>query len=196
MATGTMSSRAAKRREITMMWMKQLLEAQEKQGTAKAAAAAWIGGVYALRAASRLDGNSDWGKIGDEIIGNLEAVYLELFGKEGEKAIDAGRRLLQTHEKPQLKIASVKVARSKPKKPIVISKPLFKRPLLSRAAAMKKIELARAKAAAAMAAGPLKVKTAKVKAKAVTLKAKAKALKADQKAAKKAGKKAKKGKKR
>ena len=107
MATGTMSSRAAKRREITMMWMKQLLEAQEKQGTAKAAAAAWIGGVYALRAASRLDGNADWGRVGDEIIGNLEAVYLELFGKEGEKAIDAGRRLLQTHEKPQLKIAKV-----------------------------------------------------------------------------------------
>jgi len=170
MATGTMSSRAAKRREITMMWMKQLLEAQEKQGTAKAAAAAWIGGVYALRAASRLDGNADWGRVGDEIIGNLEAVYLELFGKEGEKAIDAGRRLLQTHEKPQLKIAKVKVVKPTKRKPIIISKPLFKRPLLSRAAAMKKIASARAQSAAAMAAGPLKVKAAKVKAKVVTLK--------------------------
>ena len=193
MATGTMSSRAAKRREITMMWMKQLLEAQEKQGTAKAAAAAWIGGVYALRAASRLDGNADWGKIGDEIIGNLEAVYLELFGKEGEKAIDAGRRLLQTHEKPQLKIAKVKLSKpTKTRKPVIISKPLFKRPLLSRAAAMKKVELARAKSAAAMAAAPLKIKAAKVKAKAVVLKTKVKALKLD----KKADKKAKKGKKR
>jgi hypothetical protein len=195
MATGTMSSRAAKRREITMMWMKQLLEAQEKQGTAKAAAAAWIGAVYALRAASRLDGNADWGKVGDEIIGNLEAVYLELFGKEGEKAIDAGRRLLQTHEKPQLKIAKVKLSKpTKTRKPVIISKPLFKRPLLSRAAAMKKVELARAKSAAAMAAAPLKVKAAKLKTKAVTLKTKVKAQKF--KADRKADKKAKKGNKR
>jgi hypothetical protein len=195
MATGTMSSRAAKRREITMMWMKQLLEAQEKQGTAKAAAAAWIGAVYALRAASRLDGNADWGKVGDEIIGNLEAVYLELFGKEGEKAIDAGRRLLQTHEKPQLKIAKVKLSKpTKTRKPVIISKPLFKRPLLSRAAAMKKVELARAKSAAAMAAAPLKVKAAKLKTKAVTLKTKVKAQKF--KADRKAEKKAKKGNKR
>ena len=188
MATGTMSSRAAKRREITMMWMKQLLDAQEKQGTAKAAAAAWIGCVYALRAASRIDGNADWGRIGDEIIGNLEAVYLELFGKEGEKAIEAGRRLLQTHEKPQLKIAKVKIPKPTKRKPIVIAKPLFKRPLLSRAAAMKKIELARAKASAAQAAAPLKARSAGLKAKAATFKAKAKGLE------KKSGKKAKKGK--
>ena len=184
MATGTMSARAAKRREITMMWMKQLLDAQEKQGTAKAAAAAWIGCVYALRASSRIDGNADWGRIGDEIIGNLEAVYLELFGKEGEKAIEAGRRLLQTHEKPQLKIAKVKIPKPTKRKPIVIAKPLFKRPLLSRAAAMKKIELARARAAAAQAAAPLK-------ARAATIKAKAKGL---EKTLGKKGKKAKKGK--
>jgi hypothetical protein len=190
MASGTMSSRAAKRREITMMWMKQLLEAQEKQGTAKAAAAAWIGCVYALRAASRLDGNADWGRIGDEIIGNLEAVYLELFGKEGEKAIEAGRRLLQTHEKPQLKIAKVKIPKpTKARKPI-LTKPLFKRPLLSRAEAMKKIELARAKASAAQSAAPLKARAANVKAKAASFKAKAKSL---AKVGKK-GKKAKKGK--
>lgn len=189
MASGTMSSRAAKRREITMMWMKQLLDAQEKQGTAKAAAAAWIGCVYALRAASRLDGNADWGRIGDEIIGNLEAVYLELFGKEGEKAIEAGRRLLQTHEKPQLKIAKVKIEKPvKSRKPVIISKPLFKRPLLSRAAAMKKIELARARASAAQAAAPLKVRAASITSKAKALKAKAKGLE------KKAGKKGKKGK--
>ena len=191
MATGTMSARAAKRREITMMWMKQLLEAQEKQGTAKAAAAAWIGCVYALRASSRIDGNADWGRIGDEIIGNLEAVYLELFGKEGEKAIEAGRRLLQTHEKPQLKIAKVKIAKPVKRKPIIISKPLFKRPLLSRAAAMKKIELARAKASAAQAAAPLNVRSANLRAKAATFKAKAKGL--EKKSGKK-GKKAKKGK--
>jgi hypothetical protein len=190
MASGTMSSRAAKRREITMMWMKQLLDAQEKQGTAKAAAAAWIGCVYALRAASRLDGNADWGRIGDEIIGNLEAVYLELFGKEGEKAIEAGRRLLQTHEKPQLKIAKVKIPKpTKARKPI-LTKPLFKRPLLSRAEAMKKIELARAKASAAQSAAPLKARAANVKAKAASFKAKAKSL---AKVGKK-GKKAKKGK--
>jgi hypothetical protein len=190
MASGTMSSRAAKRREITMMWMKQLLEAQEKQGTAKAAAAAWIGCVYALRAASRLDGNADWGRTGDEIIGNLEAVYLELFGKEGEKAIEAGRRLLQTHEKPQLKIAKVKIPKpTKARKPI-LAKPLFKRPLLSRAAAMKKIELARAKASAAQAAAPLKARAANVRAKAASFKVKAKSL---EKLGKK-GKKAKKGK--
>lgn len=155
--TGTMTARAAKRREITMMWMKQLLEAQEKQGTAKAAAAAWIGAVYALRASSRLDGNADWGKVGDEMIGNLESVYLELFGKEGEKAIEAGRRLLQTHEKPQLTIAKIpKVKKPAAVKKPVLRKPLFKRPLMSRAAALRKIEAAKAavarpKAAAAAA---------------------------------------------
>ena len=161
--TGTMSARAAKRREITMMWMKQLLEAQEKQGTAKAAAAAWIGAVYALRAASRLDGNADWGKVGDEMIGNLESVYLDLFGKEGEKAIEAGRRLLQTHEKPQLTIAKI----PKVKKPVavkkpVLRKPLFKRPLMSRAAALRKIEAAKAAVAKPKAAAA-KAKSAKAK---------------------------------
>ena len=155
--TGTMSARAAKRREITMMWMKQLLEAQEKQGTAKAAAAAWIGAVYALRAASRLDGNADWGKVGDEMIGNMESVYLDLFGKEGEKAIEAGRRLLQTHEKPQLTIAKI----PKVKKP-VLRKPLFKRPLMSRAAALRKIEAAKAAVAKPKAAAA-KAKSAKAK---------------------------------
>src|SRR5262245_31015329 len=164
MATGTLSARQAKRREITMMWMKQLLEAQEKQGTAKAAAAAWIGCVYALRAASRLDGNADWGRIGDEIIGNLEAVYLELFGKEGEKAIEAGRRLLQTHEKPQLTIAKI----PKAKKPAAAKKPalrkaIFKRPLMSRAAALRKIEAAKAAVARPKAAAAA-AKAAKAKA--------------------------------
>jgi hypothetical protein len=158
-----MSARAAKRREITMMWMKQLLEAQEKQGTAKAAAAAWIGAVYALRAASRLDGNADWGKVGDEMIGNMESVYLDLFGKEGEKAIEAGRRLLQTHEKPQLTIAKI----PKVKKPVavkkpVLRKPLFKRPLMSRAAALRKIEAAKAAVAKPKAAAA-KAKSAKAK---------------------------------
>jgi hypothetical protein len=162
--TGTMSARAAKRREITMMWMKQLLEAQEKQGTAKAAAAAWIGAVYALRAASRLDGNADWGKVGDEMIGNMESVYLELFGKEGEKAIEAGRRLLQTHEKPQLTIAKI----PKVKKPVAVKKPtlrkpLFKRPLMSRATALRKIEAAKAAVARPRAAAA-KAKPAKAKA--------------------------------
>lgn len=173
--TGTLSARQAKRREITMMWMKQLLEAQEKQGTAKAAAAAWIGAVYALRASSRIDGNADWGKVGDEMIGNLESVYLELFGKEGEKAIEAGRRLLQTHERPQLTIAKL----PKVKKPVavkrpILRKPLFKRPLLSRAVALRKIEAAKA----ALAKPKVKVKAAKAKA----------AVKVKAKAAKKAGK--------
>jgi hypothetical protein len=167
--TGTLSARQAKRREITMMWMKQLLEAQEKQGTAKAAAAAWIGAVYALRASSRIDGNADWGKVGDEMIGNLEAVYLELFGKEGEKAIEAGRRLLQTHERPQLTIAKIpKIKKPAVKKP-VIRKPLFKRPLMSRAVALRKIEAAKA----ALAKPKVKVKAAAAKAKASALKVKA-----------------------
>ena len=158
-----MSARAAKRREITMMWMKQLLEAQEKQGTAKAAAAAWIGAVYALRAASRLDGNADWGKVGDEMIGNLESVYLELFGKEGEKAIEAGRRLLQTHEKPQLTIAKIpKIKKPAAVKKPVLRKPLFKRPLISRTAALRKI--AAAKAAVAGKAAAAKAKSPKAKA--------------------------------
>jgi hypothetical protein len=136
-----------------MMWMKQLLEAQEKQGTAKAAAAAWIGAVYALRAASRIDGNADWGKVGDEMIGNLESVYLELFGKEGEKAIEAGRRLLQTHEKPQLTIAKIpKVKKPAAIKKPTLRKPLFKRPLMSRAAALRKIEAAKAAVARPRAA--------------------------------------------
>lgn len=163
--TGTMTARAAKRREITMMWMKQLLEAQEKQGTAKAAAAAWIGAVYALRASSRLDGNADWGKVGDEMIGNLESVYLELFGKEGEKAIEAGRRLLQTHEKPQLTIAKIpKIKKPAAVKKPTLRKPLFKRPLMSRAVALRKIEAAKAAVARPKARmTKVKVKVAKAK---------------------------------
>src|SRR4030095_8320753 len=110
------------------------------RGPARAVAPGGSGAVYALRPSSRLDGNADWGKVGDEMIGNLESVYLELFGKEGEKAIEAGRRLLQTHEKPQLQIAKTPAQKKRAggKRP-ALRKPLFKRPLMSRAAALRKI---------------------------------------------------------
>src|SRR5262245_65011804 len=105
---------SAKRRDSVSNWFKQLLIGQEQQGTVKAAAAAWLGTIYGLRAASRMDGNKDWGRVGDDMIGTLEQAYIDHMGKDGAQAIEMGRRLLRTDEKPQIpKLAAVpKVARS------------------------------------------------------------------------------------
>lgn len=124
-----LSPKAAKRREIVVAWMKQLLRGQEQQGTAKAAAAAWLGTVYALRAAARFDGNADWGKTGDEMIDHLEAAYVELMGKEGAKNIEAGRRLLQIDQKPEMPI--VMAAKVAPSKKALIQK-TFKMPVFKK----------------------------------------------------------------
>jgi hypothetical protein len=70
----------AKRREVASTWFKQLLAGQEQQGTTKAAAAAWLGTIYALRAAARLDGNKSWGRVGEEVIGLLEHAFLQNMG--------------------------------------------------------------------------------------------------------------------
>jgi hypothetical protein len=99
MATSTTS---AKRRESVSQWFKQLLIGQEQQGTAKAAAAAWLGTIYSLRAASRMDGNKDWGRVGDDMITCLEQAYIEHMGKDGAQAIEMGRKLLRTDEKPEV----------------------------------------------------------------------------------------------
>jgi hypothetical protein len=100
MAVVTASS--SKRRESVSQWFKQLLIGQEQQGTVKAAAAAWLGTIYGLRAASRMDGNKDWGRIGDDMIGCLEQAYIDHMGKDGAQAIEMGRRLLRTDEKPEM----------------------------------------------------------------------------------------------
>jgi hypothetical protein len=89
---------SSKRRESASLWFRQLLAGQERHGTAKAAAAAWLGTIYALRASARLDANKEWGKVGDDIIGVLEHAYLENMGKEGQQQIEFGRRLLRHHE--------------------------------------------------------------------------------------------------
>ncbi|HEY7509385.1 MAG TPA: hypothetical protein VIG50_03985 [Vicinamibacteria bacterium] len=81
--------------------MKQLMTLHQRQGTAKPAAGGWIGAVYALRAASRLDANREWGKLGDEIISHLEQAYIAVLGPDAAKGIDAGRELLQTQRKPE-----------------------------------------------------------------------------------------------
>ena len=91
----------SKRREVVTLWMKQLLNLHQRQGTAKPAAGGWIGAVYALRAASRLDANREWGKLGDEIISHLEQAYLEVLGPDAAKGVEIGRELLQTQRKPE-----------------------------------------------------------------------------------------------
>ena len=90
-----------KRREVVTLWMRQLLNLHQRQGTAKPAAGGWIGAVYALRAASRLDANREWGKLGDEIISHLEQAYLEVLGPDAAKGVEIGRELLQTQRKPE-----------------------------------------------------------------------------------------------
>src|SRR4029079_4836054 len=97
-----LSGTSAKRRASVAQWFKQLLVGQEQQGTAKAAAAAWLGTIYGLRAASRMDGNKDWGRVGDDMIGCLEQAYIEHMGSDGAQAIEMGRRLLRTDEKPAI----------------------------------------------------------------------------------------------
>lgn len=134
-----LSAKAAKRREIVIAWMRQLLRGQEQQGTAKAAAAAWLGTVYALRAAARLDGNSDWGKTGDEMIDHLEAAYIELMGKEGAKHIEAGRRLLQIDQKPEMPI--MVPAKAAPTKK-ALAQPKFKVPVFKKRAGGSQIKAA------------------------------------------------------
>lgn len=96
------SATSSKRRESVSQWFKQLLIGQEQQGTTKAAAAAWLGTIYGLRAASRMDGNKDWGKVGDDMIGCLEQAYLDHMGKDGAQAVEMGRRLLRTDEKLEM----------------------------------------------------------------------------------------------
>lgn len=105
------SAFGAKRKEVVSMWFKQLLEGQEKQGTAKAAASAWLGTIYGLRTAARLDGNKEWGKIGDEMISLLEHAFLTHMGKEGQQQIEAGRRLLQYNKVPDVHVAHVEIPR-------------------------------------------------------------------------------------
>jgi hypothetical protein len=97
MAVGSLNT---KRRDVVTLWMKQLVNLHERQGTKAPAAAGWMGAIYALRAASRLDGNKEWGRLGDEIISNLEHAYLDVLGADGQKQVEAGRRLLETHHKP------------------------------------------------------------------------------------------------
>ena len=111
------SSASVKRRESISQWFKQLLVGQEQQGTAKAAAAAWLGTIYGLRAASRMDGNKEWGRVGDDMIGCLEQAYVEHMGKDGAQQIELGRKLLRTDERPEMPKpvtvpkAAVKIAR-------------------------------------------------------------------------------------
>jgi hypothetical protein len=91
-----------KRREVVTLWMKQLMILNDRQGTTKPAAGGWIGAVYALRAASRLDANREWGKLGDEIISHLEQAYLAVLGPDAARSVAVGRDLLQTQRKPDL----------------------------------------------------------------------------------------------
>jgi hypothetical protein len=163
MAVVTASS--SKRRESVSQWFKQLLIGQEQQGTVKAAAAAWLGTIYGLRAASRMDGNKDWGRIGDDMIGTLEQAYIDHMGKDGAQAIEMGRRLLRTDEKPEMpKVVAV------PKMPKLV-KPVM--PKLPHIKAMPHIKTL-AERSAARKGGAVKASRARVKA-AVKAKSKAKA---------------------
>lgn len=146
------SATSSKRRESVSHWFKQLLIGQEQQGTVKAAAAAWLGTIYGLRAASRMDGNKDWGRVGDDMIGCLEQAYMDHMGKDGAQAIEMGRRLLRTDEKIQMPkpVAVPKVVRVP--RPVVPKLPHIK--------AMPRIKTASSgrKASAAKPARPAKVR--------------------------------------
>ena len=121
------SATSAKRRDSVSQWFKQLLIGQEQQGTVKAAAAAWLGTIYGLRAASRMDGNKDWGRVGDDMIGCLEQAYLDHMGKDGALAVEMGRRLLRTDEKPQMPQAVVAVPKiAKAARPVMPKLPHLK----------------------------------------------------------------------
>ena len=162
------SSTSAKRRDSVSNWFKQLLIGQEQQGTVKAAAAAWLGTIYGLRAASRMDGNKDWGRVGDDMIGCLEQAYIDHMGKDGAQAIEMGRRLLRTDEKPQMpKMVAVpkvaKIARPvMPKLPHLKAIPHIKTPL-ERASARR--NAAKARPVARPAARPAAKARPKAKAK-------------------------------
>lgn len=157
MAVVTGSS--SKRRESVSQWFKQLLIGQEQQGTVKAAAAAWLGTIYGLRAASRMDGNKDWGRVGDDMIGCLEQAYMDHMGKDGAQAIEMGRRLLRTDEKPEMpKVVAV------PKMPKLV-KPVM--PKLPHIKAMPHIKtLAERTAARSAARKGAAVKAGRARAKA------------------------------
>ncbi|HEY7412331.1 MAG TPA: hypothetical protein VII13_16405 [Vicinamibacteria bacterium] len=86
--------------------MKQLMTLHQKQGTHKHAAAGWLAAIYALRAADRLDAGAQWGRIGDEIIDDLEWGYRQALGNEAEKGIEVGHKLLETHHKPQIEVST------------------------------------------------------------------------------------------
>lgn len=122
---------STRRRESASLWFRQLLAGQERQGTAKAAAAAWLGTIYALRASARLDGNKEWGKVGDDMIGILESAYLENMGKEGAQQIEVGRRLLKHHDQPapiqvpQITVDKMKIPTFKAPPRIHFEKPAF-----------------------------------------------------------------------
>ena len=143
------SATSSKRRESVSQWFKQLLIGQEQQGTVKAAAAAWLGTIYGLRAASRMDGNKDWGRVGDDMIGCLEQAYMDHMGKDGAQAIEMGRRLLRTDEKIEMpkpvsvpKVAKI-VRPVMPKLPHLKAIPHVKTPL-ERAGARRNAMKARA----------------------------------------------------
>jgi hypothetical protein len=120
------SATSSKRRESVSQWFKQLLIGQEQQGTVKAAAAAWLGTIYGLRAASRMDGNKDWGRVGDDMIGCLEQAYIDHMGKDGAQAIEMGRRLLRTDEKLQMPAPVVVPKLAKVPRPVMPKLPHLK----------------------------------------------------------------------
>jgi hypothetical protein len=162
------SATSSKRRESVSQWFKQLLIGQEQQGTVKAAAAAWLGTIYSLRAASRMDGNKEWGRIGDDMITCLELAYIDHMGKDGAQAIEMGRRLLRTDEKiempkavPVPKVQKI-VRPVMPKLPHMSAVPHIKTPM-ERASARR--SAVRIKSKPVKSAVKARVKAVKAKAK-------------------------------
>ena len=129
---------SGKRREVASGWFKQMLDANAQKGMGDAAASAWLGTIFALRTAARLDGNKEWGRVGDDMITTLENAYLAHMGKEGERHIEVTRRQLQYDKVPDFHVEQVKLP-----KPVVTP---------TMAAAQRKGGL---KAAAAMKAKPM-----------------------------------------
>jgi hypothetical protein len=111
-----------------------------------------------------MDGNKDWGRVGDDMIGCLEQAYLDHMGKDGATAVEMGRRLLRTDEKPQMpKVVAVPKVVTKivrpvaPKLPHLKAIPHIKTPLeraSARRAAAKARPAARPAARSAAKARP------------------------------------------
>jgi hypothetical protein len=88
-----------------------------------------------------VDGNKEWGKVGDDMIGILEHAYLENMGKEGQQQIELGRQLLRHNQQvqappalPEVKLSALRVQAVKAPPKVKFETPSYIEELKRRAA--------------------------------------------------------------